>query len=262
MFDPYRRPTVAVIGAGPAGATAAAECAFSGFDTTLFDKREAVGGHLAAPDAEPVSKRLHYRTPYLKVTKVDGTAAAAARHLAAAVQAGGAEFRPHTTVTGAAFDEGEGQWEVTFIDAQGGEHTERFDILVRATGEASPWIAVPGRPNISVDDLYLHHGVEVVGLPNALFVDGPYPTDSSLKRHPLAVFEARGDYARRYARQLEIRGPGALTVKRDKWLVQPGAVRGIRSKLSEFDATVHEFKRASHYADDARRAARATAAAR
>lgn len=256
MFDPYRRPTVAVIGAGPAGATAAAECSFSGFDTTLFDMRSQIGGHLTAPDAEPVSKHFRYRTPYLKVTKVDGSAASAARHLAAAVNAGGAQFRANTTVTKAAFNEGEGQWEVNFSGADGTTDTERFDILIRATGEASPWIEVPGRPNIAADDLYLHYGAEVVGLPNALFVDGPFPTDRALKRHPLAVFEARGDYARRYARQLEIRGPGALSVKRDKWLVQPGAVRGIRSKLSEFDPAVHTFQRASNYADEARKSAR------
>lgn len=259
MFDPYRRPTVAVIGAGPAGATAAAECSFSGFDTTLFDVRDIIGGHLTAPNAEPVSKHFRYRTPYLKMTKVDGSASSAARHLAAAVEAGGAEFRGATTVTGAAFNEGEGQWELTFASANGTEATESFDILIRATGEPSPWIEVPGRPNIAVDDLYLHYGTEVVGIPNALFVDGPFPTDRALNRHPLAVFEARGDYARRYARQLEIRGPGALTVKRDKWLVQPGAVRGIRGKLSEFDASAHDFQRASHYTDEARKPARSLA---
>ena len=37
-----------------------------------------------------------------------------------------------------------------------------------------------------------------------------------LARGRLTLYEARGDYARRYVRQLEIRGPGAMTVKRDK----------------------------------------------
>ena len=81
-------------------------------------------------------------------------------------------------------------------------------------------------------------------------VHGPTPRDSYLKRRPLAVIEARADHCRRYVRQLEIRGPGELTVKHDKWLVQPGTVRGIREVLAGFDAPAHDFKRASNYAPE------------
>ena len=80
MFDPYRRPTVAVVGAGIAGCTAAAECAFSGFDTTLFDREQRVGGHLNAPGAQKVSRRQHFRTPYLKLTKTDGSPSSLTSH--------------------------------------------------------------------------------------------------------------------------------------------------------------------------------------
>ena len=94
MFKPYRRPTVAVIGAGVAGSSAAAECAFSGFDTVLFEKRDDIGGHFLDPDAAKVSRRFHHRTPYLKKTRTDGTPRSVVKHLKAAVEASGAVFRP------------------------------------------------------------------------------------------------------------------------------------------------------------------------
>lgn len=252
MFQPYRRPTVAVVGAGATGSTAAAECAFSGFDTTLFDKRERIGGRFTEADAPEVSRRAHYRTPYLKRTKTDGTAESLAAHLQATVDAGGADFCGGTEVTGARWDAAEGQWELTLDDGS----TQRFDILIRATGEPSPWLEVPGRKNIAADDLYLHLGVEVVGLPNCLFVDGPYPGNAKPDEKSLAMAEARGNYARRYARQLEIRGPGALNVKRDRWLVQPGTLRGTRSAIVDFVPDTHSFTRASNHEVVDRKAAR------
>ena len=251
MFNPYRRPTVAVVGAGIAGCTAAAECAFSGFDTTLFDRQKYIGGHLTSPDAANVSRRQHYRTPYLKLTKTDGTPRSVIAHLEAAVEKSGATFHGSSEVTGAAWDAGEGQWAVTYT-VDGEEHTEHFDVLIRATGEPSPWIAVPGRENISADELYLHNGVDVVGLPNALFVDHPTP-DPKFDEKSWAVFEARGDYARRYVRQLEIRGPGALSVKPDKWRVQPGTVRGLKGVLVDFEPDAHEFTRAGNHQATSRR---------
>lgn len=255
MFQPYRRPTVAVVGAGVEGCTAAAECSFSGFDTTLFDRNDGVGGHLRKPGAGELSRRTHFRTPYLKRTKTDGSPQSLVRHLEAALEEGGAQVRPNTEVTAAAWNEGEGQWELTLADGS----VENYDVLIRATGEASPWIAVPGRKNIAADDLYLHLGVEVVGLPNALFVDGPYPIESKPVDESFAVAEARGDYARRYVRQLEIRGPGALTVKRDKWLVQPGTTHNTRAALYEFVPDAHNFARASNYEQVDRKAARRNA---
>ena len=252
MFDPYRRPTVAVVGAGISGCTAAAECAFSGFDTTLFDRQEYIGGHLTAPDAPTVSRRQHFRTPYLKLTTTDGTPRSLIAHLEAAVDASGATFRGGAEVTGAEWNAEEGQWEVSYTRS-GETRTELFDVLIRATGEPSPWIGIPGRANISADELYLHNGVDVVGLPNALFVDYHTP-DPKFDQKSWAVFEARGDYARRYVRQLEIRGPGALTVKPDKWRVQPGTVRGLKAALVEFDPDVHAFTRAESYQAASRRA--------
>lgn len=261
MFKPYRRPTVAVIGAGVAGSSAAAECAFSGFDTVLFEKRDAVGGRFLDPDAAKVSRRFHHRTPYLKKTRTDGTPQSVVKHLEAAVEASGATFRGSTQVTGAHFDEPEGKWVVTFTTPGGTEQTDSFDILVRATGEPSPWIEVPGRKNQDVDDLYLHQGVEVVGPPNLLFVDGPHASDARLEGKSMAVAEARADYCRRYARQLEIRGPGAITVKQDRWLVQPGMLSGLKGVLHEFDPYPHAFSQASNYVSEDRRAARKAAAA-
>ena len=114
MFDPYRRPTVAVVGAGISGCTAAAECAFSGFDTTLFDRQEYIGGHLTAPDAPTVSRRQHFRTPYLKRTTTDGTPRSLIAHLEAAVDASGATFTGGAEVTGAEWNPAEGQWEVSY----------------------------------------------------------------------------------------------------------------------------------------------------
>lgn len=257
MFDPYRRPTVAVVGAGIAGCTAAAECAFSGFDTTLFDRQDYIGGHLTSPEAANVSRRQHFRTPYLKLTRTDGTPRSVIAHLEAAVAKSGATFAARSEVTGAQWNADEGQWEVTVV-RDGREHTELFDVLIRATGEPSPWIAVPGRKNISADELYLHNGIDVVGLPNALFVDYHTP-DPKFDEKSWAVFEARGDYARRYVRQLEIRGPGGLTVKPDKWRVQPGTVRGLKSVMVEFEPDVHDFTRAANHQAASRRPLQATA---
>lgn len=252
MFQPYRRPTVAVVGAGVSGATAAAECAFSGFDTTLFDKNGSIGGRFSTQNPPEASRRARYRTPYLNTTRTNGSPQSLVRHVEAAVNAGGAKFRRLTEVTGASYNEGEGQWELT---VNNGSEPELFDVLIRATGEPSPWIEVPGRKNIDVDDLYLHLGVEVVGLPNCLFVDGEYPSDAKPLGKSFAVAEARGDYARRYVRQLEIRGPGAMTVKRDRWLVQPGTLRGTKSALVDFVPDTHSFTRASNYEVTDRRSA-------
>ncbi|WP_083280049.1 NAD(P)-binding protein [Corynebacterium sp. HMSC29G08] len=256
MFKPYRRPTVAVIGAGVAGSSAAAECAFSGFDTVLFERRNVIGGRFLDPGAQDVSRRYHHRTPYLKITRTDGSPASMVKHLTAPVKASGAVFRGSTEVTAAHFDEPEGKWVLTVVGPDGTETQESFDVLVRATGEPSPWIEVPGRKNQNVDELYLHHGVEVVGPPNLLFVDGPHASDARLKGKSMAVAEARADYCRRYVRQLEIRGPGAITVKQDRWLVQPGMLSGLKSVLQEFDAYPHAFKQASNYVQEDRRAAR------
>ena len=253
MFDPYRRPTVAVVGAGIAGCTAAAECAFSGFDTTLFDREQRVGGHLNAPGAQKVSRRQHFRTPYLKLTKTDGSPSSLTSHLSAAVEKSGAVFSGGSEVSAAEWNADDGQWEITFT-RDGEQHTERFDVLIRATGEPSPWIAVPGREHADADELYLHNGVDVVGLPNTLFVDYHTP-DPKFDEKSWAVYEARGDYARRYVRQLEIRGPGAMTVKRDKWRVQPGTVRGLKGALVEFDTDAHEFTRAANHRPQTRRTA-------
>lgn len=251
MFDPYRRPKVAVVGAGIPGCAAASECAFSGFETTLFDRQEYVGGRLTAPGAPTVSRRQHFRTPYLKLTKTDGTPRSLIAHLEAAVEASGATFQGRSNVVGAEWDAGEGQWEITYTQ-DGEARTALFDVLIRATGEPSPWIAVPGRNNVSADDLYLHNGVDVVGLPNTLFVDNHTP-DPKFDERSWGILEARGDYARRYVRQLEIRGPGALTVKRDRWRVQPGTVRGLINVLVDFDADAHDFTRADNHQAASRR---------
>ena len=47
---------------------------------------------------------------------------------------------------------------------------------------------------------------------------------------------------------------GALTVKPDKWRVQPGTVRGLKAALVEFDPDVHAFTRAENYQAASRRA--------
>ena len=57
MFKPYRRPTVAVVGAGVAGCAAASECAFSGFDTVLFEQEPHIGGHFNSALATEVSRK-------------------------------------------------------------------------------------------------------------------------------------------------------------------------------------------------------------
>lgn len=235
-----------------AGCAAAAECGFSGFDTTLYDVRPTIGGRLTEPGVEVATRRLHYRTPYLNRTKTDGSASSLIAHLEAAVDASGAEFRGGHEVTAAEFNEPEGQWVLTFADGSTASH----DVLIRATGVGAPWIAVPGRQNIDADELHLHLGVELVGLPNCLAVDAPHPSDADISHRSAAVLEARADYCRRYVRQLEIRGPGAFTVKRDKWLVQPGSVRNLKGALTEVDASAHSFTLASAHRVEDRRSAR------
>lgn len=76
-------------------------------------------------------------------------------------------------------------------------------------------------------------------MPNALFVDGPYPAnglDSRLMRKkPLAIAEARGEYCRRYARFLEVNGPGELRVQPDHWLAQQATVKQEIANLTSFE---------------------------
>ncbi|UBI07123.1 FAD-dependent oxidoreductase [Corynebacterium falsenii] len=259
MFKPYRRPTVAVIGAGPAGCAAAAECAFSGFETSLFDANTQPGGTIvngassggaasgSHQGSAELTKRYHFNVPYLKLTDTDGSVASFVTHLEAALNAAGAKLELGATVTTATFDEERGQWAVASETSNGSERpVEYFDIVVRATGSSAsngvrpPAFKAATGPGIKEDETdHLHLGIHPIGLPNALFVDGPYPAnglDSRLMRKkPLAIAEARGEYCRRYARFLEVNGPGELRVQPDHWLAQQATVKQEIANLTSFE---------------------------
>ncbi|WP_115597940.1 FAD-dependent oxidoreductase [Corynebacterium amycolatum] len=249
MHKPYRRPTVAVIGAGPAGCAAAADCAFSGFDVTLVEATDEIGGTAARPGGPAPSKRLRFRTPYLDRKAVDGTAAGFRAHLREALDAAGADVRLRTEARAAAFDHDTGQWRVA-VTTPDGDDVVCADVLIRATGGDTVLDINPGSGRILDAEPRLHRAIEVVGAPNLLFVDAPVTGLSA--RRPLDVAEARADHARRYIRTLEIRGPGAFTVRASNWHASPPDRRHQIRDLGTIDAASHSFTPAASPIPEAR----------
>ena len=73
--DGSRRPTLAVVGAGPAGLAAATSAAERGFAVTLFEKSPSIGGQfrlaMQVPGKEDFADTLRYFTRRLEVLGVD-----------------------------------------------------------------------------------------------------------------------------------------------------------------------------------------------
>ncbi len=242
MFKPYRRPTVLVIGGGVAGCTAAAECGFSGYETTLVEATGDLGGRHTLPDAPTPPPRTALSTPYLRGAGTDGSAASLCRQLTDCLalpqlpESGepAVTVLTDTTATAAHFDYSTAYWRVTTQDGD----TLSADILVRATGNGTPdihWSPHTRRLSAPVDDRPLHQGIQPVGTPNLLLVDTPEPPGLTRPRHPLRIVEARADHCRRYTRQLEIRGPGAMTIDSASWAAQKSTRGAAASDLG----TVH-----------------------
>ena len=75
LMPTVRRRTVAVVGAGPAGLAAATSAAERGFDVTLFETSDAIGGQfrlaMAVPGKEDFAETLRYFGRRLEVLGVD-----------------------------------------------------------------------------------------------------------------------------------------------------------------------------------------------
>lgn len=242
MFKPYRRPTVLVLGGGVAGCTAAAECGFSGYSTTLIEATGRLGGRHARPDAPNPPARTSLRTPYLRGDGTDGSAASLCRQLSDSLAAPklpesgepAVAVRTNTMAAEAYFDYDTGYWRVTTKEGD----MLTADVLVRATGNGTPeiqWSPKARRTTSAVDECPLHQGIQPVGTPNLLLVDTPEPPGLTRPRRPLSIVEARADHCRRYTRQLEIRGPGAMTVDSASWAAQKSTRGSAASDLR----TVH-----------------------
>ncbi|AGP31330.1 FAD-dependent oxidoreductase [Corynebacterium terpenotabidum] len=253
MFKTYRRPTVVVIGGGVAGCTSAAECGVAGYATTLVETYSRLGGQYARPGAPSPGTRTALHTPYLRGQGTDGTAESLCRQLSNAVTAPdapcdgvpGVSVLTGTTAVDAVFDRETGRWAVTLrpADGEAGDDSApaqviHADILIRATGNSTPPLRWSnrsgGEPSATAqptDSLHLHQGVQPVGAPNLLILDAPEPPGAARARRPLDIVEARADHCRRYVRQLEIRGPGTMTVDSASWSAQKSTRRAAVNDL-------------------------------
>jgi hypothetical protein len=264
MFKPYRRPTVLVLGGGAAGCTAAAECGVSSYRTTLVEKTDRLGGRHAAPSAPTPSPGTALHTPYLRGDGTDGSATSLCRQLTDAVSAPAMTatgYPPVTVLTGttavdATFDTMTGYWLVT-VSTRGADDSDgdsgdsatrvlRADVLIRATGDGTPTI---GHSRRTVGDAPLHQGIQPVGFPNLLLLDTPEPPGLLRPRRPLDIVEARADHCRRYVRQLEIRGPGAMTVDSASWAAQKSTRRAAVNDLHTVHTTALRFTPATAVGD-------------
>lgn len=236
----YRLPSVVVIGGGAAGAAAGAECALIGFDTTIVDNQNELGGRYAGASPAELPKKFGYRKNNLKHTKVDKTPESARAHIQAAVAYSGAKSKLNSTATAASFDTDNGRWDVTVISGDNSE-TLSADVLVIATGTGTidEIRDVNGRV-LDLTDTHFHEGVEPLGLPNILVVDGPEPAITKFTERPLDVIEARADYCQRYTRQIERFGPGRWEVNKSFWSAPQVTRKNIIAALREFSAASHK----------------------
>lgn len=257
MAYSYRKPTVAVVGAGAAGVAAAAECALTGFPTLVFDQQGQVGGQYVAPGAKDPSFPFQFSKGNLRPDKhADAPAYRSLAHgpartaqqvceqLAAILDFAGATAHLSARVVSAHFDKDAAQWHLR-AEGPDGEREFDADVLILATnhindpGRGLAEIVGPaGRP-VDLHKVNLHLGVEPIGLPNLLLVDAPEPPLRGLRPRPLAVIEQRADYAQRYARQLEIKGPGAISVDVTYWQAGSSARGSYINSLREFSYKSH-----------------------
>lgn len=237
--DTYRRPIVAVIGGGAAGAAAAAECALIGFKTIIVDDRDELGGRYAGPTPEQPPKNFGYRKNNLRHTKARSTSESACEHIQAAVNFSGAEVRLNSWAEEAGFDTETGHWKVGLIAEEGSEILEA-DVLIIATGTGTlnEIRGADGRV-FDLQSTHLHQGIEPLGLPNILVVDGPEPARRSFFDRPLDIVEARADHCQRYTRQLEVLRPGQLEVNKSYWRAAQVTRGKTVADLREFPAGTH-----------------------
>lgn len=240
--DEYRLPKVAVIGGGAAGAATAAECKLIGFDVILIDEGAELGGIYAGDNPATPPKKFGFRKNNLRHTKVEaGSSQSAREHIQAAVAYAGPEVRLNTRAESASFDIPSSQWQIQLISNDGVE-TLSADVLVIATGTGTLNEIVDGNGRaFDIKKTHPHQGVEPMGIPNILVVDGPEPPMTSIFDRPLDVVEARADHTQRYVRQLEIKGPCALEVNKSLWSAAQSTRKKTIADLHDFSFAMHKF---------------------
>ncbi|MBZ8176489.1 hypothetical protein GP475_10780 [Corynebacterium poyangense] len=126
------------------------------------------------------------------------------------------------------------------LDGQQSELAADVIIIVTGTGTVDKIYDLHNR-EFDLTHAHLHQGVEPIGLPNILVVDSPEPEMTGLFSYPLNVIEAKADHSQRYVRQLEVAGPGQLTVNRSYWPAAIPVRRKTIADLREIPAKSHDF---------------------
>lgn len=235
----YRLPTVAIVGGGAAGVAAAAECALIGFKVLLFDDKDKLGGRYAGPHPATPPRGFGFRKNNLRHTKVrNPNAEEACQHIAAALTDGDYTVYLNTRITAIAFDNSDSQWNVK--DNEGQTHTA--DVVIVANGIGTIETVTTGKGyDIDLNDTHHHLGVEPIGVPNILVIDGPEPPQPRFFARPLDLVEAKANHCQDYVRQLEVIGPAALFVNKSMWTATPNTWRSFIASLGAFNQGNHEF---------------------
>lgn len=138
--------TVAIIGAGPAGLAAARWLKRDGFEPILFEQGDRLGGQWAAdPRYSGVWPSMHTNTcremtQFSDLAHAPGTPVYPSHQIMLAYLERYADqfglnkrVKPRTRVVGLA-QSARGGWSLTYIDEDGGEHTQNSDRVVIASG--------------------------------------------------------------------------------------------------------------------------------
>ena len=144
----------------------------------------------------------------------------------------------NTRITAIAFDNSDSQWNVK--DNVGQTHTA--DVVIVANGIGTIETVTTGKGyDIDLNDTHHHLGVEPIGVPNILVIDGPEPPQPRFFARPLDLVEAKANHCQDYVRQLEVIGPAALFVNKSMWTATPNTWRSFIASLGAFNQGNHEF---------------------